>query len=184
MDGKKRNVLFILCIIITVGACYYLSILEFRSGDYSEDETRSAASEEYEYEDDYEDEETEEDYLEEERDEDGYIKVTYYDAIDYVGEDVKIYCSEIWWSHRTDIEGEPLFINIGEDYPSEDRVQLVIWGEDLYKFNEMATECGYADFETYLSEMGWDCYYAGTVEEYNGVAQITLTDPMQILPPF
>ena len=76
-------------------------------------------------------------------------------------------------SKRDDIEGSPIFINLGADYPSKDRCQVVIWEGAQNEYEELQDL-------SYMEETGEAFAVTGLVEEYDGVAQIEVTSPDQI----
>ena len=64
--------------------------------------------------------------------------------------------------------GEPIFVDLGETYPNSNRVTGVIWPEYHSEFPDIE------DYE------GKCVYMEGTLYEYNGIANIELTDSFQI----
>lgn len=64
-------------------------------------------------------------------------------------------------------QGAPVFVSIGEAYPSYDGVTLVIWSEDRYNFQEMLNDLG--------SGKGW-IKITGYLSLYNGRMQFNTDD--------
>ncbi|WP_027868846.1 hypothetical protein [Eubacterium sp. AB3007] len=146
-------------------------------GSSSSDDNTSSE----EYDDEEEEAEDEEDEFDSEVQSE-YPVVSYDEVGDYIDQTVNLYIEDYWWSYRDDIEGSPLFINVGADYPDPDRVQVIIWGEDLPKFDKCAQEMGFENFEGMLEAGLNGGYFTGTLEVYNDVAQMTLTDIDQMPP--
>lgn len=73
-------------------------------------------------------------------------------------------------SYRPDISGQPTWLNIGEDYPSQNRFVVIIWGENRGNFPQAP--------ESYY--LGKTIYVTGLIEYYDGVAEIQVTSPDQI----
>ena len=65
--------------------------------------------------------------------------------------------------------GSPTFINLGQDYPSPQRVQIVIWQENRGRFG--APERRYR---------GHTLCVHGLVKNYRGTPEIEATQPSQI----
>ena len=66
--------------------------------------------------------------------------------------------------------GQPTFLNVGRDYPNNNRVAVVIWGKNRFKFSPKP-ENAYS-LETI-------CVTA-PVGTFQGVPQMTVTKPSQI----
>ena len=64
--------------------------------------------------------------------------------------------------------GNPTFIDIGEAYPSENRVSVVIWEEDISKFDDV------------FALRGKEIVVNGTLHKYDGVFDIEISYPDQI----
>ena len=127
----------------------------------------------------------EEEYVEEEPEEEPVYKypvISWEEAGEYVGSKVYVEVGEYWAAYRPDVSGEPLYINLGADYPDPDRLQVVIWGKHLHRFDEFAQEMGFGDFLAMLDAGIGGMYIKGRVKSYDGVAQITLKKPENILP--
>ena len=64
-----------------------------------------------------------------------------------------------------------MFINIGADYPDTSRLTVVIWGENRDDTTEDIVD----------SLLGKEVVVFGSPYEYNGVAQIEIMDPSELL---
>lgn len=73
-------------------------------------------------------------------------------------------------THRPQINGRPTYIDIGGAFPDKNRLTLVIWGDDLNKFN--------TDFINSLK--GKKLCILGKVKEYKNIPQVFLNNPKQI----
>lgn len=69
------------------------------------------------------------------------------------------------------VNGDPLFINIGADYPDKSRLTVVIWGENRDDTTEDIVD----------SLLGKEVVVFGSPYEYNGAAQIEIMDPSELL---
>jgi hypothetical protein len=70
----------------------------------------------------------------------------------------------------TNTSGQPTFLNIGAPYPDDNRVTVLIWGENLGHFDE-DPESAYGDRKICVT---------GTVKAYQGAVEIEATRPGQI----
>ena len=86
-------------------------------------------------------------------------------ALNHVGEEADVVGFVVSWS-SPGIAGDPLFINLEADYPDEDRFQVVLWDDIRYEY--------YDDLGDRL--LGKTVVVHGVIENYNGVAQITLDE--------
>ena len=73
-------------------------------------------------------------------------------------------------SYRPDVKGQPTFINIGADYPSSNRMQVVIWGSDRGNWY-------YTPESLYRGQ--WIAV-TGSIQLYRGVPEIIVSSPSQI----
>ena len=82
-------------------------------------------------------------------------------------------CGPVGGPHyASDSKGQPTFLNLGEDYHSTNRFVVVIWGENRAQFPD--------DFEdAYFGET--ICCVTGEVEEYQGLYQMAVEDPADLL---
>jgi hypothetical protein len=67
-------------------------------------------------------------------------------------------------------KGEPTFLNLGAEYPDEQRVSVLIWGDYRYNFQ--------VEPEKYYLEK-WVCVY-GFIYSYQGISTIEIYEPAQI----
>jgi hypothetical protein len=67
----------------------------------------------------------------------------------------------------TDSPGMPVFVNIGNDYPSANRAQIIIWEERVSEFEDMLYQIDHGN--------AWVAV-TGYIGEYGGVAQIDVND--------
>lgn len=92
-------------------------------------------------------------------------------AEEHVGETVSVFGTVERVSQPAGVTGDPTFIEIGNAYPNPARVNAVIWGQDSASFeSDLETEFG-----------GETVCVTGEIEAYNGVPQITIRDPSQIV---
>lgn len=66
-------------------------------------------------------------------------------------------------SQATGSKGQPIFINIGKNYPDPDRAQVVIWGDRAHDFQDILSEIDHGN--------AW-VSVTGDIVEYNGVVEI------------
>lgn len=69
--------------------------------------------------------------------------------------------------HKPNVQGSPTFVNIGEDYPSSDRVQVVVWGD-------MSAEC--SDWLSNITPGRTWIDISGYISLYGDVVQIDVGD--------
>lgn len=100
--------------------------------------------------------------------------ISWNEARNHIGERATennpVYGPVVGASYRPDISGQPTWLNIGEDYPSQNRFVVIIWGENRGNFSQ-------APEDYYL---GKTIYVTGLIELYDGVAEIQVTSPDQI----
>jgi len=91
-------------------------------------------------------------------------------AIDHVGEITTI-CGPVIGTHwASSSNGKPTFINVGKDYPSSDRFVVLIWDDHRSAFPQPPEDY-------YQGKM---ICVTGLVQEYDGCAEIVISDPEQI----
>ncbi len=73
-------------------------------------------------------------------------------------------------THRSDLGGQPTWINVGAEFPNRDRLELVIWGRNRPAF----------DSEIRRLAVGDEICAIGTISEYRGVVQIELQNAAQL----
>lgn len=96
--------------------------------------------------------------------------ISWDEAGSYVGQTVTVYGPVASTRYVSSSNGEPTYINIGADYPDDNRLQVVIWGEDRARFSS-APESAYK---------GETIAVTGTLETYQGVLEIEVSSPSQI----
>lgn len=67
----------------------------------------------------------------------------------------------------TGSKGQPIFINIGKNYPDSDRAQVVIWGDRASEFADVLNKVDHGN--------AW-VSVTGKISEYNGVVEINTDD--------
>lgn len=97
--------------------------------------------------------------------------ISWKDAPQHVGEYVEVFGTVAETNYSPGSDGQPTFIDIGEAYPSPNRVTAVIWGEDRGSFPE-APEDMYA---------GRYIKVEGELYQRDGVYNIRVTSPSQIV---
>lgn len=96
--------------------------------------------------------------------------ISYQEAIKRIGEPVDAKGTVISVRKSEDANGKPWFLNIGKDYPDPERLTVVIF-EDVYK-----------DFAFDVASLeGTEIRVRGTVKEYDGCAQIIISDARYII---
>lgn len=87
-----------------------------------------------------------------------------------IGETVTVEGPVVGAAYLPEETGSPTFLNLGEDFPSGDRLTVVIWDGDRGDF-ETAPEDAFA---------GQKVVVTGTISEYDRIPQIEISDPSQI----
>jgi hypothetical protein len=88
----------------------------------------------------------------------------------YVGKTVTIKGPVQSVRYEPSSTGQPTFLNVGEDYPSNDRIAVVIWGQNRSTFSPKP-EVAYRDETVCIT---------AEVGTYRGVTQMTVTRPNQV----
>lgn len=101
---------------------------------------------------------------------DGQDYIEWYDAQNYIGEYLTVHGVVAGTHYASSSNGAPTFINVGSDYPDTSRLTVLIWGQYRYNFPQ----------EPELMYDGMEIFVTGFISEYEGVAQIEVTDPEQI----
>ena len=83
-------------------------------------------------------------------------------AKEHIGETVLVKGEVVRIYTANESSGSPTFIDLDYEYPSKDRVSIVVWEEDLDDFFFLIDELSIGD----------TLYVEGYVEEYDGTAQI------------
>lgn len=107
--------------------------------------------------------------------------ISWEDAIDHIGEKAIVRGPLKSVVYRQDVNGSPTFINIGRDYPNKSRFQAIVWGVDLYGNLEERVE----NLHNYYYDGGEDgiVEIKGTIEYYEGFAEIIVRDAEQLIFP-
>lgn len=96
--------------------------------------------------------------------------INWSEAASYVGEHATVCGPVISARYAPSSRGAPTFINIGADYPSENRFTVVIWGSDRELF-------GKAPESDYLGET---ICVTGVIILFDRIVEIEASDPSQI----
>lgn len=102
------------------------------------------------------------------------------DAREHVGETVTVVGPYVATAAKRDFAGSPLWMDIGEPYPSKNRVSIVIWGANWTKFDLRALDL------RGLIDLSYDFGYPhicvqGRIGVYKGAVQIEIDNPRQLL---
>ena len=89
-------------------------------------------------------------------------EINWSEAHFYYGEFVTVCGPVVGTYYASDSNGKPTFLNVGEDYPSQDRFVVVIWGDNRDEFPDVPENYYY----------GKMICVTGEVEEYEGVYQV------------
>ncbi len=95
------------------------------------------------------------------------------DAGQYVGEYRNVEGVVQSVEYVPDATGQPTFINVGEDFPSQVRFQIVVFRDDL-------EASGGTPGDTFGERVGDTIKVNGLIEDYNGVLQMVLVLPDQL----
>lgn len=87
------------------------------------------------YDSDDESDAYEDEYDEEDEEEEEATYTPYDEAINCIDEEGPYGGRVVSWS-SPDVNGDPLFINIGADYPDDSRLTVVIWGGDPRRIHQ------------------------------------------------
>lgn len=96
--------------------------------------------------------------------------ISWKDAPGHIGERVTVYGPVLATNYASGSNGQPTYIDIGAAYPDENRVSVVVWGEDRGAFPQ-PPETMYENKTVRVT---------GEIYEYNGVCNIKITSPNQI----
>ena len=97
--------------------------------------------------------------------------VAWEEAIQHVGETTTV-CGPVASAYySSSSRGKPTFLNIGKKHPDPERFTVVIWGRNRSKFSPSPEE---------LYNRKTICV-SGEITEYNGVAEIEVSEPGQIV---
>ena len=93
------------------------------------------------------------------------------EASKHIGENRWVYGVVYSVSYRPDVNGQPTFINISDNYPATNGMQVVIWGEN--RSSDMAALCDQMDHTTILK-------VKGSIQLYRDIPEIIVYSPSQI----
>jgi DNA/RNA endonuclease YhcR with UshA esterase domain len=93
------------------------------------------------------------------------------EAKDHVGERIAVYGTVVSTKYAIESNGKPTFLNMCYAYPDPNRLTVVIWDENRGKFPQPP--------EDYYN--GKAIYVSGLIVLYDGVPEIEVTSPSQIL---
>lgn len=80
---------------------------------------------------------------------------------------------------RPDLPGSPMWLDVGQAFPSNTRLNIVVWGKNWAKFDIRMLDAKVWD--RILDGIGEATVcVSGRIQEYRGVPQIELEDPAQI----
>ena len=97
--------------------------------------------------------------------------ISCYEAKDHIGERTTVYGVVVDTNYASGSSGQPTFLNMCYAYPSPNRFTVVIWGENRGNFSQSPED--YYDGKT--------IYVSGLIVSYQGVPEIEVTSPGQIL---
>jgi len=97
--------------------------------------------------------------------------ISCHEAKDHIGERTAVYGTVVSTKYASESNGKPTFLNMGYAHPNPDRFTVVIWEENRGKFPQPP--------EDYYN--GKTIYVSGLIVLYNGVPEIEVTSPSQIL---
>lgn len=101
------------------------------------------------------------------------------DVREHVGETVTVVGPYVAMTAKRDFAGSPLWMDMGEPYPSKNRVSIVIWGANWAKFDLRALDL---ERLRYLSDDLGSPHICvrGKISLYKGVVQIEIDNPQQL----
>ena len=97
--------------------------------------------------------------------------ISCYEAKNHVGERTTVYGTVVSTKYAVESSGKPTFLNMCYDYPNENGFTVVIWDDNRAKFPQPPED--YYDSKT--------IYVSGLIVLYDGVPEIEVTSPSQIL---
>ncbi len=97
----------------------------------------------------------------------------------HYGESGTVYGPVVGTEWASGSKGEPTFLHIGNDYPNEKRVTVVIWSKYRANFTQ-APEVYYLGKSIYVTGLIKRHYVTGGVTEYRAIPQIEVRTPDQI----
>ena len=97
----------------------------------------------------------------------------------YIGQVVTVIGPLVATKPMPNVTGSPMWLDVGNLYPSRSRLTVVVWGKHWSKFDARQLNAKYWS-ETIFDEVGYaSICITGKVSEYKGVPQIELQDPSQ-----
>jgi hypothetical protein len=93
------------------------------------------------------------------------------EAKDHVGERIAVYGTVVSTKYAVESNGKPTFLDMCYAYPDPNRLTVIIWDDNRDKFPQPPEE--YYDSQT--------IYVSGLIVLYDGVPEIEVTSPSQIL---
>ena len=97
--------------------------------------------------------------------------ISCYEAKNHIGERTTVYGTVVSTNYAGGSSGQPTFLNMCYAYPNPDRFTVVIWGENRGNFPQPPED--YYDGKT--------IYVSGLIFHYDGVPEIEVTSPSQII---
>ena len=97
--------------------------------------------------------------------------ISCYEAKNHIGERTTVYGTVVSTHYASGSRGKPTFLNMCYAHPNPNRFTVVIWGDDRGKFSQPPENYYY----------GKTIYVSGLIIAYEGVAEIVVTSPSQIL---
>ena len=97
--------------------------------------------------------------------------ISCYEAKNHIGERTTVYGTVVDTNYASGSSGKPTFLNMCYAYPNPNRFTVVIWGENRGNFSQPPED--YYDGKT--------IYVSGLIVSYQGVPEIEVTSPSQIL---
>jgi len=92
------------------------------------------------------------------------------DASDHLGDFTTICGPVVTTFYASDSNGQPTFLNVGEDFPSSRRFIVLIWGDDRGRFPGRPEDI----------YRGKDICATGEVEVFEGIYEIEISSPLSI----
>jgi len=97
--------------------------------------------------------------------------ISCYEAKNHIGERTTVYGTVVSTNYASGSSGKPTFLNMCYGYPNPNRFTVVIWGENRGKFSQPPEDYYYAK----------TIYVSGLIVSYEGVPEIEVISPSQIL---
>lgn len=159
MKKKLLSTIIVLLLTFSLGACHSKEKTSNNEDDYLNEPHKQEQAEDYSR-----------DQIEESKARREADAIQCGMAQDFVGEKATIKGSVESINQSKDSKGKPTFIDLDYAYPNKDRVTIIVWEENLNKLRETIDGLVYGDI----------VYVTGTIEMYDGVAQIEVSDSSQI----